>query len=246
VRSQETSLGGPSSQFPQTQWGLVTRATDASPEVRRAGLEELCRCYWKPVYGYLRRIWPRSVEDAKDLTQAFFLWLTEEDLLDRYSKEKASFRTFLKVLLKHFAEHRDRALGRLKRGGGVLILDLDRAGLPLRDAIPASRTAEPVEEFERAWRNEVVARAMERVRERLKADGRETQFQIFEAYDLAAPPDPPSYDEVAARFGRTPSDVRNYLHAVRQLLRLEIRAELARTTSGPGELEDEWNALFGS
>jgi DNA-directed RNA polymerase specialized sigma24 family protein len=167
-------------------------------------------------------------------------------LLDRYSKEKASFRTFLKVLLKHFAEHRDRALGRLKRGGGVLILDLDRAGLPLKDAIPASRAAEPVEEFERAWRNEVVARAMERVRERLKADGREAQFQIFEAYDLAAPPDPPSYDEVAARFGRTPSDVRNYLHAVRQLLRLEIQAELARTTSGPEELEDEWNALFGS
>jgi hypothetical protein len=115
VRSQETSLGGPSSPFPQTQWGLVTRATDASPEVRRAGLEELCRRYWKPVYGYLRRIWPRSVEDAKDLTQAFFLWLTEEDLLDRYSKEKASFRTYLKVLLKHFSEHRDRALGRARR-----------------------------------------------------------------------------------------------------------------------------------
>jgi RNA polymerase sigma-70 factor (ECF subfamily) len=242
VRSQETSLGGPSSQFPQTQWGLVTRATDASPEVRRAGLEELCRRYWKPVYGYLRRSWPRSVEDAKDLTQAFFLWLTEEDLLDRYSKEKASFRTYLKVLLKHFAEHRDRALQRLKRGGGARILDLDRDGLSIAD----SRTADPLEEFERAWRNEVVARALERVRERLKAEGRETQFQVFEAYDLAAPPAAPSYDEVASRFGRSPGDVRNYLHAVRQLLRLEIRAELARTTSGPEELEDEWNALFGS
>jgi RNA polymerase sigma-70 factor (ECF subfamily) len=246
MRPQETSLGGPSSQFPQTQWGLVTRATDASPEVRRAGLEELCRRYWKPVYGYLRRSWPRSVEDAKDLTQAFFLWLAEEDLLDRYSKEKASFRTFLKILLKHFAEHRDRALKRLKRGGGTKILDLDRDALPLKDAIAAPRTADPVEEFERAWRNEVVARAMERVRERLTAEGREIQFQIFEAYDLAAPPGPPSYDEVAARFGRSQSDVRNYLHAVRQLLRLEIRAELARTTAGPGELEDEWNALYGS
>jgi RNA polymerase sigma-70 factor (ECF subfamily) len=246
VRPQETSLGGPSSQFPQTQWGLVTRATDASPEIRRAGLEELCRQYWKPVYNYLRRSWPRSVEDAKDLTQAFFLWLAEEELLDRYSKEKASFRTFLKVLLKHFSEHRDRALRRLKRGGGTKILDLDRAAPPLKDAIAAPRATDPVEEFERAWRNEVVARAMERVRARLKAEGREIQFQVFEAYDLAAPPNPPSYDEVAARFGRTQSDVRNYLHAVRQLLRLEIRAELARTTSGPGELEDEWNALFGS
>jgi hypothetical protein len=82
------------------------------------------------------------------------------------------------------------APGRLKRGGGVLILDLDRAGLPLKDAIAAERSADPVGEFERAWRNEVVARAMERVRDRLKVDGRETQFQVFEAYDLAAPPVP--------------------------------------------------------
>jgi hypothetical protein len=42
------------------------------------------------------------------------------------------------------------------------------------------------------------------------------------------------------------SDVRNYLFAVRERLRGEIRAELSQTVAAPGELEDEWRALFGA
>jgi RNA polymerase sigma factor (sigma-70 family) len=244
VHGRETTLGGAASRFPQTQWGLVTQARDSTPEVRRAGLEELCRRYWKPVYIYLRRAGAKSVEDAKDLTQAFFLWLTESEVLDRYTKEKASFRTFLKVLLRHFAEHRDRALHRLKRGGGVKILDLDRETLPLKDVLADPRTADPEQEFERTWLNELVARAVKRVRRQLSSQGREIQFRVFEEYDLSGDPEG-SYDDLAARLGLTKSDVRNYLSAVRLLLREEIRDEMRQTTSSPEEFEEEWNALFG-
>jgi len=245
LRHQETSLGGVERRFPQTQWGLVSRACDASPEVRRAGLEELCRSYWKPVYHYFRRVWPLSVEDAKDLTQAFFLWMTEKEILDRYAAEKASFRTFLRTLLNHFAEHRERALHRLKRGGGTRILNLEEGDVPLKDRLADPNAPDPDEEFERAWRNEVAAHALERVRRALEGEGRTIQFQVFEAYDLSPAPERPSYDEVAARLNLTKSDVRNHLFAVRERLRSEIREELARTAWGPDECEDEWHALLG-
>ena len=42
-RAGDTSLGGSQKDFPKTAWELI-----AGPG--RAGLEELCRRYWKPVY----------------------------------------------------------------------------------------------------------------------------------------------------------------------------------------------------
>jgi len=40
--------------------------------------------------------------------------------------------------------------------------------------------------------------------------------------------------------------VQHYLADVRELVRDEIRKELAETASSPEELEEEWNAFFGS
>lgn len=67
----DTSLGGGNRQFPQTTWGLVARLRETTQH--RAALEDLCRRYWKPVYSWIRAAWSKPAEDAKDLTQAFFL-----------------------------------------------------------------------------------------------------------------------------------------------------------------------------
>ena len=105
MRSQDTSLGGPGANFAETAWGMVERARDTSPEIRQGGLEELSRSYWKPVYHYLRVAWAKSNEDAKDLAQAFFLWLTDRQALKKYTPERGSFRTFLKALLRRIEAH---------------------------------------------------------------------------------------------------------------------------------------------
>src|SRR5436309_796860 len=102
MRAADTSLGGPREDFPKTIGDMVARARDPSAEVRRLGFEELGRQYWKPIYRYARVAWAKSNEDAKDLTQAFFLWLMEGDALDRYLPGRGSFRSFLKALLRHF------------------------------------------------------------------------------------------------------------------------------------------------
>src|SRR4029077_20163367 len=102
-------------------------------------LDTLCARYWKPVYSYIRIAWAKSNEDAKDLTQAFFAWLLQEDALRRYEAGRGGFRAYLKVLLRRFVGHAERDLQRLKRGGGARVFSLegDAPKLPELQGDPA-------------------------------------------------------------------------------------------------------------
>jgi RNA polymerase sigma-70 factor (ECF subfamily) len=238
----DTSLGGTQRDFSKTVQEMIRQACDPSPGVRQEGLNELCRRYWKPVYHHLRVGWAKSNENAKDLTQAFFLWLVEGGALGRFDPVRASFRTFLKSLLRHFVQNQEEALARLKRGGGVHVVPLGEPGSPLVEDL---RSVDPDEAFTRAWRSSMIVRAVDRVRELLLAEGKELKFRVFEAYDLAPQGEPPTYAALSERFGLQGSEVQHYLADVREMVRTEVRKELAETVSGRDELEEEWNAFFG-
>jgi RNA polymerase sigma-70 factor (ECF subfamily) len=246
MRNQDTSLGGPGVNFAETVWGTIERARDASPEIRQAGLEELARNYWKPVYRYLRVAWAKSNEDAKDLAQAFFLWLTDRNALERYAPERGSFRTFLKALLRHFVQHHDEALDRLKRGGGKVFVSLDPDEGSLTDVVADPKTVDPEQAFEREWRHAILSKAVERVRRKLVADGTGVKFSIFEAYYLnGSAGAQPTYAGVAGRLGVKEIEVKHGLADVREEVRNEIRAVLAQTLSRSDDFQEEWHAFFG-
>src|SRR5262245_30413957 len=59
--------------FTTTHWSVVLEAQGESPAAQEA-LEKLCRIYWRPLYGFVRRQGV-SPEDAQDLTQGFFTLL---------------------------------------------------------------------------------------------------------------------------------------------------------------------------
>ncbi|HYF00614.1 MAG TPA: hypothetical protein VEJ18_16960 [Planctomycetota bacterium] len=193
----DTSLGGERADFPETVLDVVRLSGDA-----------FCRAYWKPVYHYFRVAWRKSNEDAKDLAQAFFLWLSDPAVLAKYDPQRAAFRTFLKSLLRHFAQHHDEAMGRLKRGGGRTAVPLD--GLE----VPDEQT------FERDWRRALIEDAVEEVRGRL--DG--VKIRVFEAYYLSG--DRPTYEALAARFGLKVHDVQHYLAEVRSEVRSRLEHDL--------------------
>jgi RNA polymerase sigma-70 factor (ECF subfamily) len=224
---------------------MVQRACDPSAPIRQEGLNDLCRRYWKPVYYHLRLGWAKSNDNAKDLAQAFFLWLVESGALARYDPQRASFRTFLKTLLRHFVQNQDQALSRLKRGGGVSILPLQDTDASLEELLADAQAVDPDQAFQKAWRSSVIARAVDRVRDALMAEGKEMKFRVFEAYDLQTREAQPTYGSLAERFALQPTDVQHYLADVRERVRSEIRKELAETVSGREELEEEWNAFFG-
>jgi RNA polymerase sigma factor (sigma-70 family) len=244
MKTGETSLGGPRTGFPETAWDVVARAQNPSAEVRRAGFEELSRRYWKPIYHFIRVAWAKPNEDAKDLVQAFFLWLLESGALGRYAPERASFRAFLKGVLRHFFQNKEEALHRLKRGGGIRFLHLDEGFSGLESILPDPLGTDPEKAFDRIWRDHLLARALEQVKERARAKSQPLKFRVFEMYYLSPEPDRPTYSDVARKIGIKESEVLHFLSDLREEVRLEIRQELANVTRSSEELEEEWNAFF--
>lgn len=246
MRSNETSLGGVGGRFPETVQELVSGLRDPAAPGYREALERLCARYWKPVYAFIRAGWAKTNEDAKDLTQAFFLWVSESDILGRFEPERGGFRPFLKALLRNFISNKERALGRLKRGGAIQVVSLD-ADIPDLDSLLAAPGAiDPEALFERVWRTEVVHRSIERLRKKCASEGRSAAYSVFEAYDLVSPALRPTYKELGRRLGLSEGEVKKYLFDLRECARRELRAELERMSGHDENLDDEWTALFGT
>lgn len=213
---RETSIGGDRREFPET-----------TPELLQSR-EELARRYWKPVYHFLQIAWSRSSEDAKDLTQSFFLWLSETDVLGRYRPEQGTFRAFLKGCLRNFALQERRAGRRLKRGGGLRFL-------------PLEESAQPERAFDEEWRAALVDEALAGLRARCG----DRRLRIFEEYTFPTGVRP-TYAELALLHGIKASDVMNDLAAAREQLRCGIREVLERRCGSREELEEEWHEFLGT
>jgi RNA polymerase sigma-70 factor (ECF subfamily) len=240
----DTELGGPHAEFPRTTASLRDQLRNPDPAARQGVLTTLARRYWKPVYHFLRLTFAKGNEEAKDLTQAFFVWLLERDVLSKYDPRRSTFRTFFKGVLRNFAGNEHQAAHRLKRGGGARVLPLDPALLD-SDGGPAEITSDPEEMFDQLWTRETVARAVERVRARYQSERRIVPFLAFEQYDLA-PGTAPSYADLAGRLGVKESDVRNYLFEVRGRVRDEVKAELVGLEGEPDDSSVDWSRFFRS
>ena len=109
--------------FTTTHWSMVLEAQGQSPTAQEA-LEKLCRIYWRPIYGFVRRQGVQP-EEAKDLTQGFFALLLERRDLDTVRKEKGRLRSYLLTSVKHFlTNERNRAMA-IKRGEGQRLIPLE-------------------------------------------------------------------------------------------------------------------------
>jgi RNA polymerase sigma-70 factor (ECF subfamily) len=93
---------GSAAAFVTTHWSVVLTAQERSPAAD-AALEKLCRTYWWPLYGFVRRQ-GYSPEEAQDLTQGFFALLLERRDFDAVRREKGWLRSYLLVSLKIFLE----------------------------------------------------------------------------------------------------------------------------------------------
>src|SRR5438093_6177197 len=109
--------------FTTTQWSVVLDAQGESPSAEEA-LEKLCRTYWWPLYGFVRRQ-GYSPEEAQDLTQGFFALLLERRAFDAVRREKGRLRSYLLVSLKHFLGKAHRRSLALRRGEGRPVVPLD-------------------------------------------------------------------------------------------------------------------------
>jgi RNA polymerase sigma factor (sigma-70 family) len=175
----DTEIGGPAGAFPPTRASL-------SPE-------RLIALYWKPIYCLIRRGWAASNEEAKDLTQDFFLTeVLGRSLLSKFSRERGSLRSFLKGAVRGFLSNARRTARRQKRYARTVSME----GVDLASTEPS----EPAD--------------VQAVLARLKSLVRPKVFKAFTRFTF----DDASYKKIAAELKITLDDVRNYLRRARQAL----------------------------
>jgi RNA polymerase sigma-70 factor (ECF subfamily) len=227
--------------FTTTHWSVVLEAQGLTPAAQ-AALDKLCRIYWRPIYGFVRRqgVGP---EEAKDLTQGFFALLLERRDLNTVRQEKGRLRSYLLTSLKHFlTNERNRAMA-IKRGEGQQLIPLEdlrereRAGFEPAETLPADQI------YERRWALAVLDQVMARLRDEYRAAG---NIQLFDRLQksLTDEPDRPSPADTARELGMTEGAVRQASYRLRQRYRELLHEEIAHTVMVPGDIEDELRHLI--
>ena len=252
----DTTMGGRGRIFPTTLWGSVLEAAKSQSPASREHLTRLVEMYWKPVYVYVRATWHKSVEEAKDLTQAFFAHFLEKDYIAHLHPDKGSFRGYLKEALRHFLIDANRAEQVRKPKEGMFRLDalpgeLERLG-------PVAPGESPERAYDREWFRCLLGGAIDELKKRLVEDAKAVYFEVFRVYCLDAETDTAhstvlagevpgglTYGEVGARLGIKESDVRNYLTHCRRLLRQILKERIRDYVASDEDVERELEEVAG-
>lgn len=259
IMDQTTEIGGMEVAFPSTSWSVIQAVQNPSRPEARQKLDQLIVAYWKPVYHFLRRRWSKSNEDAKELTQDFFTELLETDSLSRFTRERGTFRAYLKAALKYFMIDQERKRGALKQGGSHHRLPFDISHL--RESLPEAESLSPEQIFDREWILACLDEALIELSRRLKAEGRNTCLAIFQRYYQdapifvdGAPANPndrmnvvgsPTYEDLAREMNLDPHDVRNNLVYARQKLRGILKERVCDYSLSQQDALEELRFIFG-
>src|SRR5205085_9413656 len=189
--------------FTTTQWSVVLTAQSQSPAADEA-LEKLCRLYWWPLYGFVRRQ-GYAPEEAQDLTQGFFAMLLERKDFDAVRREKGRLRSYLLASLKNFIAKTHRRAMTVKRGEGRPLVALEellireRADLEPADMLSADRI------YERRWALTLLEQVIERLGEEYRVAG---SSALFEQLKQLLSDDRPSQAKIAQELGMTENAVK--------------------------------------
>ena len=227
--------------FTTTHWSVVLAAQDRSPAAEEA-LEKLCRTYWRPIYGFVRRQGAKP-EEAKDLTQGFFALLLERRDLDTVRKEKGRLRSYLLTSLKHFLTNERQRAMTIKRGEGQRLIPLDQFhhGEPAGFEPAETLTADQI--YERRWALALLDQVLTQLGDEYRTAGKLVLFERLKAL-LTDEPDRPSQAQIADELGMTENAVKQAFHRLRERYRQFLREEVAHTVIAPGDIEDELRHLI--
>src|SRR3989442_6010586 len=170
-------------EFPATHWSVVLTAADSAAPGTREALEQLCRPYWLPVYGFFRRQ-GQSPDDALDLTQGFFAQFLERKQINLADRDRGRLRSFLLSSLKNFLVNQWARAQAEKRGGGRSFLSLEeqREAETRFLAEPADPAASPDQAFEKRWALALLDQVLSRLRDEFSATGGQEHFDALKVF----------------------------------------------------------------
>jgi RNA polymerase sigma factor (sigma-70 family) len=218
----------------------VLAARDVHDTARAAtALDQLCRAYWFPLYGYLRRH-GLSPEDAEDLTQGYFASLIERNYLAQADHERGRLRSFLLTTLKHYLADQWSRARTLKRGHGRQIVSIDAAAAEERYGMEPADEESPDRLFDKRWALTVLDNVLAALRADYVKAGQERvydELKKFLAWNSAGE----AYREAAAALGMKESAVRVAIFRLRRrygdLLREQVADTVTSADEVPAELE---------
>jgi len=227
--------------FATTHWSVVLEAQGESPAAQEA-LEKLCRTYWRPIYGFVRRQGSKP-EEAEDLTQGFFALILERKELNIVRKEKGRLRSYLLTSVKHFLADESRHAMAVKRGKGQRLIPLD--DIRERERVDVERsdrlTADQI--YECRWAFTVLEEVMARLRDEYRSAGNVRFFDQMKKM-LMDEPSRLSQAQVASEFDMTENAVKQAFYRFRQRYQTLLREEISHTVAMPSDIEDELRHLI--
>jgi DNA-directed RNA polymerase specialized sigma24 family protein len=229
--------------FPTTHWTLVQAVQGEDADAAGRAMDALCKGYWYPIYAYLRRS-GHTIQEAEDLTQAFFHRLITEDALLMAQQGSGKLRSWLLGVLKHLLSDHFRHANTQKRGGGVPHVSFDEMGAEERYAHEPQSQGDPDAFFTQVWAQDLLASVRAKLRVAYEAAGRKEVFDLLLPY-LLWDREPPSCRQIAEKIGSSEVGTRILIHRLRVKFRTLLKEEVARTVLTPEEIPAELAWLQG-
>lgn len=220
----------------------MVRSAGGSTTSAPVALEQLCQTYWYPIYVFVRRR-GYSPEDAKDLTQAFFLRLLEHRSFANAAPNLGRFRSFLLGALNHFLISEWKKAVAQRRGGGHELLSLDWAAAERRFDLEPADPATPDKAFDKQWATALLNEVLRQLESEYRAEGKPELFRALKQ-TLAGRRESQPYTALVGQLGMSESAVRVAVHRLRRRYRALLESEIAKTVTSTGEAREELAHLF--
>jgi len=228
--------------FATTRWSLILAVGESGTERSARALAELCSQYWPPLYSYARSR-GHDAEDARDLTQAFFAKLLEEQALRAADPSRGRFRTFLLSSMKNFMTGEWRKQSALKRGGAVELVSLDFDAAEASYLVEPSHALSPEAIYQRKWALGLLERTGAALQAEYETAGKAELFDALKGV-VAGGDEVLPYAELSKRLGRSEGALRTAATRLRTRWRERLRDVVAETVGDESEIEDELKSLI--
>jgi RNA polymerase sigma-70 factor (ECF subfamily) len=243
LKADHHSPGGDSGRFRTTRWTTVLLSAQSPAAGSREALEKLCQVYWYPIYAFVRHQ-GHNPDDARDLTQGFFLHLFKHEALTRVDPLKGKFRSFLIASLQNYLLDQVDSAQRLKRGSNLEIVPLDTESaenhydLSTLDFL----TAETL--FDARWAMTLLDEVLRQLREEYTSQGKISIFEALKPFlDPINGQVELSYEQVAGALQVSVGSVKTLIHRLRKRYAVLLREEVLRTVYDPSDVDEEIHSL---
>jgi DNA-directed RNA polymerase specialized sigma24 family protein len=243
VKANQATLANRAGRFQTTQWSVVLLSAQSQALGSQEALAELCRAYWYPLYGFIRHR-GHNPEEARDLTQGFFLHLLEGKALTRANPQKGKFRSFLLGSLQKFLASQSAREHCLKRGGHFEFVSTDVQDAEGCYQLESVDPLTPEKMFDARWAKALLGQAMSRLQQEYAARGKSSTFETLKAFlEVADSKEAPPYEQVTGVLQISVGNVKALIHRLRKRYTSLVREEITRTVSDSADIDGEIHGL---